>query len=82
MPIICINLGMSNFAAAVLRSGRQIIIPSAEAITLGGKAFPRYVAARAYQERIPLSAYARRPIRIHQREPGIGGADISNEPKP
>jgi molecular chaperone DnaK len=44
MPIIGIDLGTSNSAAAVLRGGRPIIIPSAEGITLGGKAFPSYVA--------------------------------------
>jgi len=38
MPIIGIDLGTSNSAAAVLRGGRPIIIPSAECITLGGKA--------------------------------------------
>jgi len=44
MPIIGIDLGTSNSAAAALRGGRPIIIPSAEGITLGGKAFPSYVA--------------------------------------
>jgi molecular chaperone DnaK len=44
MPIIGIDLGTSNSAAAVLRGGRPIIIPSAEGITLGGKAFPSYIA--------------------------------------
>jgi molecular chaperone DnaK len=44
MPIIGIDLGTSNSAAAVLRGGRPVIIPSAEGITLGGKAFPSYVA--------------------------------------
>jgi len=44
MPIIGIDLGTSNSAAAVLRGGRPIIIPSSEGITLGGKAFPSYVA--------------------------------------
>ena len=43
MPIIGIDLGTSNSAAAVLRGGHPIIIPSAEGITLGGKAFPSYV---------------------------------------
>ena len=47
MPIIGIDLGTSNSAAAVLRGGRPIIIPSAEGITLGGKAFPSYVALTA-----------------------------------
>ena len=44
MTIIGIDLGTSNSAAAVLRGGRPVIIPSAEGITLGGKAFPSYVA--------------------------------------
>ena len=44
MIIIGIDLGTSNSAAAVLRGGRPVIIPSAEGITLGGKAFPSYVA--------------------------------------
>jgi len=47
MPIIGIDLGTSNSAAAVLRGGRPIIIPSAEGITLGGKAFPSCVALTA-----------------------------------
>jgi len=47
MPIIGIDLGTSNSAAAVLRGGRPIIIPSAEGVTLGGKAFPSYVALAA-----------------------------------
>ena len=44
MSIIGIDLGTSNSAAAVLRGGRPIIIPSAEGVSLGGKAFPSYVA--------------------------------------
>ena len=44
MLIIGIDLGTSNSAAAALRGGRPVIIPSAEGITLGGKAFPSYVA--------------------------------------
>ena len=47
MPIIGIDLGTSNSAAAVLRGRRPVIIPSAEGITLGGKAFPSYVALTA-----------------------------------
>ena len=47
MAIIGIDLGTSNSAAAVLRGGRPVIIPSAEGITLGGKAFPSYVALTA-----------------------------------
>jgi molecular chaperone DnaK len=44
MTIIGIDLGTSNSAAAVLRGGRPVIIPSAEGISIGGKAFPSYVA--------------------------------------
>ncbi|MEM2109330.1 MAG: molecular chaperone DnaK [Candidatus Odinarchaeota archaeon] len=42
--IIGIDLGTSNSAAAVLEGGKPKIIPSAEGTTLGGKAFPSYVA--------------------------------------
>ncbi|MBN1324009.1 MAG: molecular chaperone DnaK [Methanotrichaceae archaeon] len=42
--IIGIDLGTSNSAAAVLMAGRPTIIPSAEGTSLGGKAFPSYVA--------------------------------------
>jgi molecular chaperone DnaK len=47
MATIGIDLGTSNSAAAVLRGGRPVIIPSSEGITLGGKAFPSYVALTA-----------------------------------
>ena len=47
MAVIGIDLGTSNSAAAVLRGGRPVIIPSAEGISLGGKAFPSYVAITA-----------------------------------
>ena len=47
MAIIGIDLGTSNSAAAVLRGGRPVLIPSAEGISLGGKAFPSYVALTA-----------------------------------
>ena len=47
MAVIGIDLGTSNSAAAVLRGGRPVIIPSAEGISLGGKAFPSYVAISA-----------------------------------
>lgn len=42
--IIGIDLGTSNTAAAVLEGGKTTIIPSAEGTSLGGKAFPSYVA--------------------------------------
>ncbi len=45
MPkIIGIDLGTSNSAAAALIAGRPTIIPSAEGTSVGGKAFPSYVA--------------------------------------
>lgn len=47
MTIIGIELGTSNSAAAALRGGRPIIIPSAEGFSIGGKAFPSYVALTA-----------------------------------
>lgn len=47
MAVIGIDLGTSNSAAAVLRGGRPVIIPSAEGISMGGKAFPSYVAITA-----------------------------------
>ncbi|MDO8425147.1 MAG: molecular chaperone DnaK [bacterium] len=45
MPkIIGIDLGTSNSAAAVMQGGSVNIIPAAEGSTIGGKAFPSYVA--------------------------------------
>jgi molecular chaperone DnaK len=45
--MIGIDLGTSNSAAAVLRGGRPVMIPSSEGVSLGGKAFPSYVAVTA-----------------------------------
>ncbi len=42
--IIGIDLGTSNTAAAVMEGGKVTIVPSAEGTSLGGKAFPSYVA--------------------------------------
>lgn len=42
--IIGIDLGTSNSAASVMEGGRPTIIPSAEGTSIGGKAFPSYVA--------------------------------------
>lgn len=42
--IIGIDLGTTNSAASVLTGGTPEIIPSAEGLTLGGKAFPSVVA--------------------------------------
>ncbi|MDY6959594.1 MAG: molecular chaperone DnaK, partial [Halobacteriota archaeon] len=41
---IGIDLGTSNSAAAALIGGKATIIPSAEGTSIGGKAFPSYVA--------------------------------------
>ena len=42
--IIGIDLGTSNTAAAVMEGGKATIIPSAEGTSIGGKAFPSFVA--------------------------------------
>ncbi|MHA1647935.1 MAG: molecular chaperone DnaK, partial [Promethearchaeota archaeon] len=42
--ILGIDLGTSNSAAAVLIGGKPEIIPAAEGVSIGGKAFPSYVA--------------------------------------
>jgi molecular chaperone DnaK len=42
--IIGIDLGTSNSAASVMEGGSPVIIPAAEGASLGGKAFPSYVA--------------------------------------
>src|SRR3989339_470980 len=42
--IIGIDLGTSNSAAAAMIGGKPTIIPSAEGTSIGGKAFPSYVA--------------------------------------
>lgn len=44
VKIIGIDLGTSNSAAAAMIGGRPTIVPSAEGTTVGGKAFPSYVA--------------------------------------
>jgi len=42
--IIGIDLGTSNSAAAVMQGDTPVIVPSAEGTSVGGKAFPSYVA--------------------------------------
>jgi molecular chaperone DnaK len=42
--IIGIDLGTSNSAASVIMGGKPTIIPAAEGVTVGGKAFPSVVA--------------------------------------
>ena len=42
--IIGIDLGTSNSAAAVMMGGKPTLIPAAEGTSIGGKAFPSYVA--------------------------------------
>jgi len=45
MPkIIGIDLGTSNSAAAVMQGDTPVMIPAAEGASIGGKAFPSYVA--------------------------------------
>ncbi|MBI4434832.1 molecular chaperone DnaK [Candidatus Uhrbacteria bacterium] len=44
MKIIGIDLGTSNSAASVMQGGSPVTIPAAEGTTIGGKAFPSYVA--------------------------------------
>jgi molecular chaperone DnaK len=45
MPkIIGIDLGTSNSAASAMEGGKPVIIPAAEGTSIGGKAFPSYVA--------------------------------------
>jgi molecular chaperone DnaK len=50
--ILGIDLGTSNSAAAILDHGRPRIIPSVEGTSLGGKAFPSYVAFTKDGERL------------------------------
>ena len=42
--VIGIDLGTSNSACAVMEHGRPTIVPSAEGTSVGGKAFPSFVA--------------------------------------
>ena len=42
--IVGIDLGTSNSAASVLVGGKPTIIQAAEGTSVGGKAFPSYVA--------------------------------------
>ncbi len=64
MAIIGIDLGTSNSAAAVLRGGRPVIIPSTEGVSLGGKAFPSYVAITADGEML-IGEPARRQAAVN-----------------
>ncbi len=50
--IIGIDLGTSNSAAAVLIGGKPTLIPSAEGLTIGGKAFPSVVAFTKDKQRL------------------------------
>jgi molecular chaperone DnaK len=64
MAIIGIDLGTSNSAAAVLRGGRPVMIPSAEGVSLGGKAFPSYVAIGADGQML-VGEPARRQVAVN-----------------
>ncbi len=61
---IGIDLGTSNSAAAVVEGGRPVIIPSAEGTTLGGKAFPSFVAFTK-DEQLLIGEPARRQAAIN-----------------
>ncbi|PCI36965.1 MAG: molecular chaperone DnaK [Elusimicrobia bacterium] len=50
--IIGIDLGTSNTAASVMEGGKPSMIPSAEGTSVGGKAFPSYVAFTKDGQRI------------------------------
>jgi molecular chaperone DnaK len=63
--VIGIDLGTSNSAAAVVESGRPVIIPSAEgAGVASGKAFPSYVAFTSDGQRL-VGEPARRQAAIN-----------------
>lgn len=69
-----IDPGTSNSAAAVLRGGRPVIIPSAEGISLGAKAFPSHVAITAdgqmtaQQTQAPTETGAAKPVSPEEAE--------------
>src|SRR5258706_9619362 len=59
--IIGIDLGTSNSAAAVMEGGKPTIIPSAEGTSLGGIAFPSYVAfTKGVESQLLIGEPARR----------------------
>jgi len=60
--IIGIDLGTSNSAAAVMQGNRPVIIPSAEGVSLGGKAFPSYVAFTKDGQRLTGEAARRQAV--------------------
>ncbi|MDD5473767.1 MAG: molecular chaperone DnaK [Candidatus Methanoperedens sp.] len=60
--IIGIDLGTSNSAAAVMQGNRPVIIPSAEGVSLGGKAFPSYVAFTKDGQRLTGEAARRQNV--------------------
>jgi molecular chaperone DnaK len=50
--ILGIDLGTSNSAASIMIGGKPEIIPAAEGVSIGGKAFPSYVAFTKDGQRI------------------------------
>lgn len=60
--IIGIDLGTSNSAAAVMQGNRPVIIPSAEGVSLGGKAFPSYIAFTKDGQRLTGEAARRQAV--------------------
>jgi len=71
MAMIGIDLGTSNSAAAALRGGRPVIIPSAEGVSLGGKAFPSYVALVA-DGQLLVGEPARRQVAVNPEGTATG----------
>jgi molecular chaperone DnaK len=78
MAIIGIDLGTSNSAAAVIRGGRPVMIPSAEGITLGGKAFPSYVAVTATGD-VLIGEPARRQAAMNPDRGALGPAAAEDQ---
>jgi len=50
--ILGIDLGTSNSAASIMIGGKPEIIPAAEGVSIGGKAFPSYVAFTKEGQRV------------------------------
>ena len=52
--ILGIDLGTTNSAAAIMETGRPVIIPSAEGPTIAGKMFPSVVKNIPPNKFLPL----------------------------
>ena len=65
--IIGIDLGTSNTAAAIREGGKITLIPSAEGSSIGGKAFPSYVAFDKDGNLLAsIYLWDNSPVRIHE----------------